>query len=504
MFAPSSAGNSSDDWSLGSGGSGGRSHRRSANTTPKNSVRGGSRDGGRSIVTASGVSRSAILPSAQVNLSSLRRPTTGLARVENLASSSSSTTSKSNMPIVESVGYYQAMIQAKIDETSKEMKRLRSETEMADVHSEPRMALESRHDALLNTVRGLEGDLADYNLAREYVRSGSSPGDVKKFTLAIISTNKKMEKDIDAVFFKRKKVEDELSSVEAEVARLNAVLESKILDGDDEKMDDYRSSLEQVKATITEMEQQEDDIVLIRHKLRTMELNDQGLGSQCLKKKKHVGNMKKLLEQVGEDIKLAQMADDEARECLLGKIVGLQLSTKELEEELSMLENELKTLHEIQKKNRIEKLMGGAAMACDRLFKKENSFKQYLERLPKMQTQLEEERGRLLSTIETLRCDISRTAKWMSDMDLPSKEEMELMRNDVAFARKHLDANQETMSILRQQKKKLMDEVCAMCSLTSLLIAIFTQVNTTSQSSSLIIHSVGTCDITRRTNHVRN
>lgn len=483
MFAPSSAGNSSDDWSLGSGGSGGRSHRRSANTTPKNSVRGGSRDGGRSIVTASGVSRSAILPSAQVNLSSLRRPTTGLARVENLASSSSSTTSKSNMPIVESVGYYQA-IQAKIDETSKEMKRLRSETEMADVHSEPRMALESRHDALLNTVRGLEGDLADYNLAREYVRSGSSPGDVKKFTLAIISTNKKMEKDIDAVFFKRKKVEDELSSVEAEVARLNAVLESKILDGDDEKMDDYRSSLEQVKATITEMEQQEDDIVLIRHKLRTMELNDQGLGSQCLKKKKHVENMKKLLEQVGEDIKLAQMADDEARECLLGKIVGLQLSTKELEEELSMLENELKTLHEIQKKNRIEKLMGGAAMACDRLFKKENSFKQYLERLPKMQTQLEEERGRLLSTIETLRCDISRTAKWMSDMDLPSKEEMELMRNDVAFARKHLDANQETMSILRQQKKKLMDEVCAMCSQTSLLIAIFIQVNTTSQSSS--------------------
>jgi hypothetical protein len=293
-----------------------------------------------------------------------------------------------------------------------------------------------------------------------------------------------MEKDIDAVFFKRKKVEDELSSVEAEVARLNAVLESKILDGDDEKMDDYRSSLEQVKATITEMEQQEDDIVLIRHKLRTMELNDQGLGSQCLKKKKHVEDMKKLLEQVGEDIKLAQMADDEARECLLGKIVGLQLSTKELEEELSVLENELKTLHEIQKKNRTEKLMGGAAMAYDRLFKKENSFKQYLERLPKMQTQLEEERGRLLSTIETLRCDISRTAKWMSDMDLPSKEEMELMRNDVAFARKHLDANQETMSILRQQKKKLMDEVCAMCSQTSLLIAIFIQVNTTSQSSS--------------------
>jgi hypothetical protein len=460
MFAPSSAGKSSDDWSLGSEGSGGRSYRSSTITTPKHSTRGGSGDGGRSVITASG----------QVILSRLRRPTTGLARVENRVSSSSSSSSKSNMPVVESVGYYQAMIQAKIDDTSKEMERLRSETEMADVHSEPRMALERRNDELLNRLRGLEGRLADYNLAREYGRSGTSPGDVKKSTLGIIGTNKKMEKEIDAVFFKRKKVEDEISSVEAEVAKLHAVFESKILDGDDVRMDDYTSSLAQVKAAIAETEQQEDDIVLIRHKLRTME------STEYRKERKRVEGMKKQLKQVDEDIILAKMNDDEAREHLLGKIVGFQLSTKELQEELAPLENELRALHEMQTKTRKEKLMGGAARAHECLSKKDNSCKQYLERLPELKAQLEEERERLISTIETLRDDISKRAKWMSNMELPPKEEMELMINDVAFTRKHLDTNQETMAILHRQKKKRTDEVC-----TTLLVPIFIQVKTKSE-----------------------
>ena len=114
--------------------------------------------------------------------------------------------------------------------------------------------------------------------------------------------------------------------------------------------------------------------------------------------------------------------------------------------------------------------MGGAARAYERLSKKDNTCKQYLERLPEMKTQLEEERERLISTIETLRGDISKRVKWMSNMELPSKDEIKLMINDVAFTRKHLDANQMKMAILHRQKKKRTDEVC-----TTLLVPIFMQ-----------------------------
>jgi hypothetical protein len=55
-------------------------------------------------------------------------------------------------------------------------------------------------------------------------------------------------------------------------------------------------------------------------------------------------------------------------------------------------------------------------------------------------------------------------------MELPSKDEIKLMINDVAFTRKHLDANQMKMAILHRQKKKRTDEVC-----TTLLVPIFMQ-----------------------------
>jgi hypothetical protein len=366
------------------------------------------------------------------------------------------------------------MIQDRIDDIIKEMERLRSETEMADVHSEPRMALESRHDALLNTVRGLEGNVADYNLAKEHVRAGLTPGDIKKSALAIISSNKKMEKEIDAVFLKRNKVDDEISRVEAQVARLHAVMESKILDGDDEKMDgqnaspynewtshelreELRDLISTVKAVIEETEQQEDDIVLIRHKLKAMEsVESQRYG----KEKKRIEMIQKQIDEIDEGIQLAQLADDEARERMLGKIVGLRLSTKELEEESSPLESDLKTLIQMQDMTRVEKLMGGSEKAHKRLFKKDNSCKQYLEQLRGITRQLNEERCLLLSKIQTLRDDTSKKEEWISNMVLPSREEMELMTNDLALTRKHLDHNRETMSILHHEKTKRTNEVC--------------------------------------------
>ena len=373
------------------------------------------------------------------------------------------------------MSYYLAMIQSRIDDTMKEMERLRSETEMADAHSEPRMALESRHDALLNTVRGLEGKVADYNLAREHIRSGSTPGDIKKSALAIIGSNKKMEKEIDAIFLKRNKIDGEIARVEAEVARLHGVMESKILDcndgtmggqnaspygawASDELREELRDLISTVKAVIEETEHMEDDMVLLRHKLKAMETDESRRNGGG---KKRLELIRKQIDEVDEDIELAQLAnDEEARERMLGKIVGLRLNAKELEEESSLLENDLKELIRAQDATRVEKLMGGSEKAHERLTKRDDSSKKYLERLQDTKRQLEEERRLLLSSIQTLRDDASKKEEWISNATLPSREEMELMTNDLAFARKHLDDSRETMAILHREKEKRTNEVC--------------------------------------------
>ena len=170
-------------------------------------------------MTASGASRSTI----QI------RPMTGLARADNRLQNGNNAIASTPTRLVESTGYYQSMLQSKIDDIVREMERLRSQTEMADSESDSRRALERKHNDTLNAVQKLEGDLADINLAKEYDRSGTHPDDIKNEASRIIRRSKKMEKEIDQIFFKRKKSEDEALGVEHELKRLHSAMQSKLI-----------------------------------------------------------------------------------------------------------------------------------------------------------------------------------------------------------------------------------------------------------------------------------
>lgn len=475
-FVPASAGTSSSgEWSLGSvGGKEDNSLYRNNAFTPPNE--GGGGGGGRSILgTASVVSRSAkiLAPSSSSQANAPRiRPMTGLARAENNRSTLSSATIgplPKGSRIIESAGYYQSILQNKITDIVKEIERLQYETEMADVQSKPRMALQKKHDDLLCIVQMLEGNLADYNIAREYMRSGSSPGDIKNSTLRIITNNKKKEKYIDSIFYKRKKVEGEITALEAELNRRHALVEGSknsigIGDNTEFMVDEYRSLVNQIEAITAEMEQQEDETVLFRHKLkmRIMESKDDAQVDRSALKtgKKHIENMKKQLNEMEEDIQVAVMTEDDAREHLIGKIDSIQLSTKDLEEESLQLEMEVATLQGQYRKLLSDKMQGGTVKAHGRLLQTHEKLKQFVdEEMPVIKAKLDGERSRLESSIETLRNDISEKERILQ-MELPSRDEMDLMKDEMAFTAKHLDDSQETMTLLQQQKKKRMEEVC--------------------------------------------
>ena len=244
-------------------------------------------------MTAGGISRSAILPSADRTGSQIR-PMTGLARVDNRHQNNGTAASSSTPTrIIESAGYYQSMIQSKIDEIVEEIDRLRFE--IADGDSESRKALENKYEDLLKVVQNLEGDLADYNLAKEQARSGTSHEDVQNSTLDIISRNKKMEKEIDKIFFSRKKAEDEVSLVESELKRLHAAVEAKLLDSeeDDGKVHEYRALVKKIEALSIETKQQEYDTVLMRHKIKMMESNNSGQGFHS-----HITRKKRIVSRI--------------------------------------------------------------------------------------------------------------------------------------------------------------------------------------------------------------
>ena len=434
-YPPASAGNSSlfssgSEWSSGRGG-------------------GYNFGSGRSLFTAGGVSRqsSVVLPSASDASRSIR-PMTGLAKVKNSSDASSAQPTR----MVESVGYYQSMLTSNIETIVAEIDRLRDETEMADCESEARKALDNRHDDMLKAVQKLEGDVADYNLASEYSRSGSSYEDIQRSTSSITSHSKEMEQSIDNIFFSRKKAEDEGKRVEAELTELHEHVESQMVQTADEEHE-YRSLVKGIESLVKETKGQEDDMLLLKHKLRTMDDN-----TQYEEDKKQIEDFKKEVEQVEDEIKLLSMNDAEAHKHLMHKLGSIQDQTKDIEARSSRLDIEIKVLWEMQNDLRSERRMASPGDA-ERLVKKAQKVKQYLgQEYPTMKAILKAKITQLQSSTKALRTDISERANTTATA-LPSAEEVELMKDEADFTGKQLDANQQTMALLEQQKKSRNEEV---------------------------------------------
>ncbi|KAL9185905.1 hypothetical protein ACHAXT_003682 [Thalassiosira profunda] len=414
----------------GFGGGGGR---------PVTSIGGGrSVMGGRSLMTASG-SRSAVLPSGS---RSVVRPMTGLAQ---------NRTATPNR-VVESAAYYQTMLQSKIEAILAETERLRSEAALADCESEPRRALDRKHREMATSVADLEAQLADFNLAREHARSGAGIEEIQRATSALVRGNKTIEAEVDKVFFSRKETEEELKRVQSETKAIQDTVEAKLLGGEDgdEEVHDYRSIVKDIETVVVETKRQEDDVVLLKHKLKT-------LGSEYAAEKKRVEELKHQLDCVEDEVQLAQMTagDDEA--FLLAKAGDFHDQTKRLEDESSQKKQEISVLHEIGRELRSD-LRSISSGGHERLVRKEQKVKRFLDNFPDKKAALAAERTQLEASIESLRND-TRQADEMAATGLPSVEEMQLMREEAAFTGKQLDANQETMALLKRQKEARAEEL---------------------------------------------
>lgn len=422
---------------------------------------------GKSYRSAAGRSlhtRSAMLPLSDANISN--RPVTGaggLARVNRRQNTSGSTPTH----VVESVGYYSSLLQSKTDAIVTEICRLRSETEMADSESESRRKVENNFDDALAVVQKLEGDLADYNLAKDKSRSGTSHNDIHNSTIDIINRNTKLENEVDTIFISRKKTEDEISKIESELKKGQASMERKFLENDPDKLHKFQALVNEIVCVHEESKSIEEDMVRLRNKIKSMESNISGQGffARYKRSEKRVCDLKDNIALLEDDIQLATTVDeDEARESLLGKVKGIQQQIKELDEKALLTQSEIENHHEQQVELRSELRMKSysngehGANAFDHLFKKDEEVTKFVENLPETKSKIMEEQSRTKSTIEALLLDMSKGIS-LTEEQMPSKEELNMMKDEVTFKSKHIDANQETITRLQQQKTTRMEEV---------------------------------------------
>lgn len=357
----------------------------------------------------------------------------------------------------ESPGYYANLLQTKIEEIVAEINRLATETELADTSSDSRRKIEIDYEDNLDAVQKLEGKIADYNLAKDKARVGVGYEDLRDSALDVLDSNAKLGEEIDGIFMCRKKAEGEAAKLESELKKIHASVESKYKDTDPEKLYHYQSLVEEITNIQSESKAEEDEMMILKDKIKHLEAKSaQSRYSEAVTR---VEALKQSIRDTDDDIELAAMDEDDAREHLLNQVKSIQKSVKLLDAKSSTLHSEVDNLRQermkLRSKLRNKARSSGSTTAF--LFKKDEEIKQFLADLPQMKTRLEEEQLRVKATIQALREDIVKQDSLSKAM--PTKAELEMMKDEAAFTMNHLDHNQETMAHLEQQKKARVEEV---------------------------------------------
>ena len=343
---------------------------------------------------------------------------------------------------------------------------------MMDGESEPRRALDGRHRELKATVERLEKEMSDRNLAREHARLGADHEDVRQLTAEIVQHNGKLEREIDGMFFSRKRTEDDIAKVESEIARIHAKMEARIVeegsgedDDADDRVADYRMFVEEIEFAQKEAAQSDEELFAIEHEHRAAESRlAEGSRSRHREAKLLVEDLRQSLERAEEELLLAGMSEGDAREHLIRKMSKAEQQSVKVEAASSTLRAELDELvkrqNELRDELRLKSIGGqGSAGACERLARKERFVLRYLEDAPSLRAKLQEEKDGVRSCIDLIRRQLKESTRDDGTVMLPSREELELMKNDVAFATKNLDASRRTTSLLEGQREKRATEV---------------------------------------------
>ena len=135
--------------------------------------------------------------------------------------------------------YYLGVLKKKNQVLSSEVAKFKQDIQNINKDNSQYIILEKEYDGLINEVRKLEGELADYNLAQDKFRAGTKVEDIMALFHHIKSQNDKKKQQLDELFIERKEMENEFNDINSEINRINAANEEKVNELDPDKREQY-------------------------------------------------------------------------------------------------------------------------------------------------------------------------------------------------------------------------------------------------------------------------
>lgn len=372
---------------------------------------------------------------------------------------------------VQDASFFMGKLHAKTSEITNEIDKLHKEMEQDAKDKSQYAQLERKYESMAGEVRDLEGQLADYNLAMDKLRSATDPQEIRQVQEQLHHRNGKEAEEVDRIFILRQEQEGSVRRMEHEMNEIHMKHQEKINQLAPQKLQTYKELLEENHQTELEIEARSQELEMLVHAIhqKEAELSTDRYREEYDMLERKARKLQKEKEAAQEEARTAMMDPSEARAVLLAKVKDDKAKMETIEKVIQVEDDERqelkKTLAEL--KNDLEERTNGAgkdgndpAQKYEMLYQRDQEMTVFLEAFPaKKEEEIKAQRETqtmIVKLLEHISRTISKEDKLLPGANATSLEEM---KSDLSFKERQLESSVTTKQRLTMELQKRQAEL---------------------------------------------
>ena len=367
---------------------------------------------------------------------------------------------------IQDASYYIGRLHQKTSEIKNEVDRMSQSMERRAKEDSQVSAYERKYEELMENVRGLEGALADFNLATDNLRSRTDPDDIRAARTELEARNGKEAEEVDSLFLTRQEKETRVVSLENEIHNIALKQEALINELAPMKLQQYQALSHENHALEQILHPQIQQVDMLTEQIGVKEemLSNDRFRNQFSKLEKQVSRLRAERDSAAEDCEASKMDPEEARGMMLAKVkdgksqmAAIEDTVKDGRQELLDLQKAIKELN-IDLKEKGERGNSSGQQKIELLHQRDAEMTHYLDAFPsshgREKAQQVETQRTIVALLEYLSTEVSRP-----EDDFPSMEKEDDMNADLTFKERQLESSTMTHERLEQELKKRQGEL---------------------------------------------
>merc|ERR1719171_3235654 len=167
--------------------------------------------------------------------------------------------------------YYMLELRKRIAALQEEVTKINKEINDVAQDGELYQSLEKRYESLVKTVRSLEGDLADHNLATDKLRTDTQPEEVHHMYMIMKQQNEQQRNDVDQIFLEKRSHEEEIMKMQAECNAIQRAAEERLNELHPDQRHEYEDLREENATLAKELAEGREELEQVSSRLNSLE-----------------------------------------------------------------------------------------------------------------------------------------------------------------------------------------------------------------------------------------